>query len=139
MNFCEKLHAAMQELGLKQAQVAGLTGKPKSAISQYLSGKNVPGLDGQREIARALGLEADYFGSEEEKIKIVGPIKHISVIETAKLLGVSKDTVYKGLQQGVFPWGYAVKTTTKGWTYIINAIRFAEIERLEIKNLSGPI
>lgn len=32
---------------------------------------------------------------------------------------------------GVFPWGYAIKTSANRWTYFINAKRFAEIEGIE--------
>ncbi len=33
-----------------------------------------------------------------------------------------------GVQQGVFPWGYAIHTSEHRWSYFINAKRFAEIE-----------
>ena len=51
MRFSEKLKKAMQQLGLRQSQVAGMTGCSKGSISQYLSGKNIPLADKQRDIA----------------------------------------------------------------------------------------
>ena len=125
MDFSEKLKQALEELNLKQTQLVGLTGKSKASISQYLSGKQVPPTSLQREIALSLGLNADYFDSNDDALK---PIKRMSVAEAAKLLGTSRDTVYDGLRQGVFPWGYAIKTTEQSWTYIINKKRFKEIE-----------
>lgn len=38
----------------------------------------------------------------------------------------------KGLQQGVFPWGYAVHTSGNRWAYFINAKRFAETEGITL-------
>ena len=37
MKFSEKLKQAMQQLGINQAQVVGLTGKSKGSISMYLN------------------------------------------------------------------------------------------------------
>lgn len=41
----------------------------------------------------------------------------------------SEQFVMVGLQQGIFPWGYAVKMSSK-WTYFINAVKFYESEKL---------
>ena len=51
MTFNEKLKKAMQDLGISQAQLVGMTGIGKSSISQYLSGKNTPTAEGQKHIA----------------------------------------------------------------------------------------
>lgn len=138
--FENKLKQAMQDLNLKQSQVAGMTGKSKGSISQYLSGKQVPSDDVQRDIAVSLGLDPDYFSKSEDDLPLVtypepkrsGAIRRLTVKEAATLLGVDKMTVSKGLQQGVFPWGYGVKTTEKSWTYIINADSFARIEGVAV-------
>lgn len=133
MIFSEKLKRTMQELNLNQKQTCGLIGKSKGSVSQYLSGKQVPSRKAQSDIAVALGLDPNYF--EEEQVPsepkepiIVGRIKKMLPEEAANYLGLSKDTVRKGLQQGVFPWGYAIKTSGDRWTYFINANRFAAIE-----------
>lgn len=52
----------------------------------------------------------------------------IGKAEAAKMLGMNHNTVRKGLQQGVFPWGYGIRTSENRWVYFINAKRFAEIE-----------
>lgn len=139
MKFGEKLKAAMQQLGLKQSQVVGMTGCSKGSISQYLSGKNTPSTDKQRDIAVSLGLAPDYFEKEESvNVKIVsqknkdGAIRQLPVPDAAKLLGMNHNTVRKGLQQGVFPWGYAIHTSEHRWVYFINAARFAEIEGVTV-------
>jgi hypothetical protein len=59
-------------------------------------------------------------------------IKKLMVEDAAKILGMNHNTVRKGLQQGVFPWGYAIKTSEHRWVYFINAERFAEIEGVAV-------
>ena len=68
--FNEKLKKAMQDLGISQAQVVGMTGIGKSSISQYLSGKNTPTEERQKNIAVSLGLEPDYFEKDEPVVKL---------------------------------------------------------------------
>ena len=135
MRFKEKLKNAMKELNLTQTQISGLTGKSKASISQYLSGSQIPSPKVQSDIAVALGLEADYFEKLDDEVRALpvmevreGIIQKMPVITAAKLLQVNSETVRKGLQQGVFPWGYAIHTSPHKWVYFINARRFMEIE-----------
>lgn len=139
MTFSEKLKQAMQELHLNQRQVCGITGKSKGSVSQYLSGKQIPSEDVQAAIAVALGLEENYFSKKEETVVILptkevrnGMIPRLDVEKAAKLLGMNHNTVRKGLQQGVFPWGYGIHTSENRWVYFINAKRFAEIEGVSV-------
>ncbi|BCJ92844.1 hypothetical protein acsn021_04130 [Anaerocolumna cellulosilytica] len=133
--FKEELKQIMVDLKLSQTKLSELTGIGKSSISQYLSGKNVPTESRQREIAESLGLNANYFLEESDNQEQVNytPIKKLQPEQAGKLMGISKDTVRKGLQDGIFPWGYAVKTSPKRWTYFINAQKFDEIERINIE------
>jgi transcriptional regulator with XRE-family HTH domain len=132
MNFKDALFSLMCELNLNQRQVCGMTGCSKASVSQYLSGKNVPSEQKQREIAESLGVDPDYFKefTEPDKTKIIqkGTMKKLLPEVCAKILGVGKETIRLGLQQGVFPWGYAVQTSPGRWTYIINEQRFIDIE-----------
>lgn len=137
MNFSDKLKSAMQQLGINQAKVVSLTGKSKGSISQYISGKQTPSAEVQRDIAVSLGLTPDYFeqNSEQVQLNVKGSadgIKTLDVTEVAKVMHMNHNTVRKGLQQGVFPWGYAIKTSENRWVYFINALRFAEIEGVVI-------
>lgn len=145
MKFCEKLKNAMQQLGINQAQVAGMTGKSKGSVSMYLSGGTIPSEKVQSDIAVSLGLAPDYFEQEEARVVVMpknavaeGKIKKLLPEEAAVLLGMDKGTVRKGLQQGVFPWGYGIVTSVnpdtgkKRWAYFINAKRFEEIEGVTV-------
>ena len=120
MTFSEKLKQAMQELHLNQRQVCGMTGKSKGSVSQYLSGKQIPSEDVQSAIAVALGLESDYFSKSDEQVVVLptaelrnGVIPRLDVEKAAKLLQMNHNTVRKGLQQGVFPWGYCLGFSCK--------------------------
>lgn len=42
----------------------------------------------------------------------------VSIEETARMLGKSPQTIRLGLQRGLFPFGTAVKTSSK-YTYVI--------------------
>lgn len=139
MKFSEKLKQAMQELHLNQRQVCGMTGKSKGSVSQYLSGKQIPSEDVQRDIAVSLGIDPDYFTREDPTVVVMpkealadGKIKKLLPEDVAVLMGLGKETVRLGLQQGVFPWGYAIKTSEHRWSYFINAKRFAEIEGVAV-------
>ena len=129
----------MQELHLNQRQVCGMTGKSKGSVSQYLSGKQIPSEDVQRDIAVSLGLDQDYFTKDNSQTVVLptkevrnGVIPRLDVEKAAKLLQMNHNTVRKGLQQGVFPWGYAIKTSENHWCYFINAKRFSEIEEITV-------
>ena len=139
MNFSEKLKTAMTELHLNQRQVCGMTGKSKGSVSQYLSGKQIPSEDVQRDIAVSLGLDQDYFTKDNSQTVVLptkevrnGVIPRLDVEKAARLLQMNHNTVRKGLQQGVFPWGYAIKTSENHWCYFINAKRFSDIEGVAI-------
>ena len=108
MKFSEKLKQAMQQLGINQAQVVGMTGKSKGSVSMYLNDKTVPSEKLQSDIAVSLGLAPDYFEQEEAQ-KVVKPskcedgIETLTVHEVAKVMHKHTNTIALGLQRGVFP------------------------------------
>lgn len=135
MDFQTKLNDVLCSTGVTQTQLHRLTGISKSAISQYCSGKNTPSDDRQRDIAEALGLEPDYFKADDTVAAVPaadGKIARLTIREVSKLMGLSRAAIANGLQDGVFPWGYAVRGRGEGWVYWINAKRFAEIEGVTI-------
>lgn len=126
--FRQRLKKLMQELNLNQKEVAELTGIGKSSISQYLTGSHEPTHSRQKEIAKALGADENYFFDPMPEVVISDNVG-ISVAEAAKLIRKSKTFITKGLQQKAFPWGYAVKRGK--WSYFINRKKFFEIEGIE--------
>lgn len=123
--FANKLKGLMSDLGLSQTKLSDLTGIGKSSISQYLSGKNEPSREKKKEIARALGVQENYF----EMLLPAATVQEDVVINlpttlVAKLMHKSNDFVENGLQQERFSWGYAVKM--KKWSYFISSVKFTE-------------
>lgn len=137
MQFSEKLKTLMQDLGINQTQLVGMTGIGKSSISQYLSGTHVPTEERQKQIATSLGIAPDYFRKESNRLVIPKEllkkcaIKRMTPEDAAILLRACHTTVREGLKQGRYPWGYAILTSEGTYTYIINAKRFVEHERIE--------
>lgn len=133
MRFAEKLKKLMKDLEISQSKLSELTGIGKSSISQYLSGKNEPTKERKRHIALALGVPENYFNlfSESAATLQSSSVFNLPVSVAAKLMGKSKEFVQDGLKDGIFPWGYAVKMSTK-WSYWINSKRFSEIEGIEL-------
>lgn len=123
--FSELLNKAMDELKLSQADVCRLTGIGKSSMSQYLSGCNVPTPQRRIEIAEALGLEDNYFEQRLPIHKMDRRKRRLSVEEAAALMDKSIPFVQKGLQDGRFPFGYAVYMG-KEWSYYISPVRFQQ-------------
>lgn len=124
--FADGLRRIMSEKHVTQSELSKLTGIGKSSISQYLSGKVTPTIDRKAVIARVLGVDPEELDRGKAEKEPFEKIKRITVKDAAKILGVNHMTVRKGLQQGVFPWGYAVKTSENRWSYVINAKKFSE-------------
>ncbi len=129
--FRDKLLFLMDEKELTQTEVSSITGIGRPSISQYCSGKIEPSRQRKRQMAVALGMDKYYFDDfapvekPERKTDINMPVSL-----AAKLLGKSHDFVAIGLQQGVFPWGYAVKLGR--WSYFISPTKFTEYTGIEV-------
>lgn len=59
----------------------------------------------------------------------------ITVKEAAALLGVSEQFLRIGLQQGKFPFGTAVKMSSR-WSYFISSAQFLQYIGLDIDRLA---
>lgn len=127
MGFKDKLKTVMDEHNWSQIYVAGTVGRSVSTVSMWLAGKTEPSETRCKDIALALGLPVDYFRDTPNT-----GFRRLTVEQTARVLGTSKDTVRLGLQQGVFPWGYAIQTDG-GWTYIINGGRLEQVEGVKVE------
>lgn len=136
--FADMLKKVMTEKNLKQTQLVTLTGCSKAAVSQYLSGKNEPSDSTKRTIATALDLNPEFFSQTENEATSTAAgsdpvaIRSLGVEDVARILHMNHNTIRKGLQQGVFPWGYAIRTSQNRWVYYINAVKFMETERVAV-------
>lgn len=116
----------MNERQMTQAELAAKIGKGRSSVSQYLSGKNIPKDDVQKQIADVLDCTVEFLNSEvPENDYSENDMKNISVSECAKMLGKSEQFVRVALQTGVAPFGFAVKNKTV-FSYHISPKKLAE-------------
>ena len=94
---------------------------------------NEPSKDRKKEIARALGVQENYFDTLEAvaMVQYNGAV-NLPVALAAKLMKKSKEWIMQGLRDGVFPWGYAVKLTN--WSYFISAVKFTEYTGIKVPN-----
>jgi len=135
--FEKNLKNRMKEAKLTAAELSRRTGISKAAISQYLSGINRPCGKRIDKLAEALGCTVmDLVNDMSEPAasptccqpgRMVG-VWNPQVLTTqqaAKLMHKSVKFVQQGLQEGVFPFGYAVKTSGQ-WSYFISAVKFTE-------------
>ena len=129
--FNEVLKQVMTEKELNLTAVSAATGIGKSSISQYLSGKHEPSDKKKEAIATALGLPADYFKTAQVQEDIAGDTPNLPVMVAARLMGKSKEFIYQGLRDGVFPWGYGVKMG-KNWSYYISPVMFTKCTGLTV-------
>lgn len=125
--FCDRLKAAMVEANLTQSALAGMVDVSKASMSGYLSGKVNPPEKKKEQIALALGKPHNFFQMEDINMEIAADGGYrLKVDVAAKLMGVSRNTLTQGLQNGDFPWGYAIKNPNTGsHTYWISRIRFS--------------
>lgn len=123
--FKDLLKSAMDEAGMNATALSAATGIGKSSISQYLSGKIVPPDKKKEHIALSMGLEADYFKKSEVKADIDINSSRMTVEQTAAFMHKRASFVRKGLQDGVFPFGYAVKVSGH-YSYFISKAKFTE-------------
>lgn len=123
--FAERLRDAMEKVEMSQAELSFLTGASKASISQYLSGRNTPGLDRIKAIADATGASFDYligYGTPPAGAK--QPVRKISVRDAARCMGKSEQFIRVGLQRGALSFGSAVPGVGARWNYYINPTRF---------------
>lgn len=132
LQFNKTLKKLLTDRNISQAKLSALTGISKASISEYLSSSHEPTRERKKAIAAALGLQEDYFDEiiPEEDVSPDSGI-NLPVPMAARLMGKSVKWVQQGLQDGVFPWGYAVKL--KKWSYFISTPKFTEYTGIEVK------
>ena len=131
--FAKRLKYAMDQAGLKQAGLAEKSGAPRSAISQYLSGRNIPGPERMRALAEAASVSLGFLTGEEKPPAGAepSPVKKISTAAAARCLGKSNQFVRVGLQRGRLPFGNAVPGVGDKYNYYISPIRFRDYVGVE--------
>lgn len=137
--FAAQLRKAMKERGMSASELSKATGIGNPAISQYLSGKNVPRKGKIQAIAAALDVPPEFLLADTTNVDAPAVSlreNNISVTTAAKLMGVSPQFVRIGLQNRTLPFGYAVKFDVE-YRYFISARKFTECTGIEIPRKEG--
>jgi DNA-binding XRE family transcriptional regulator len=123
--FGRKLRQAMVEAEVNQTMLAERTGLCRSAISQYIAGKNKPGRAAGAKLAEVLG-PGDWLPAEDEDISVTpdnAPDRPfvLKPCEAAKVLGTTSQSVRVRMQNGSFSPSIGTIYRTEGarFTYDI--------------------
>lgn len=125
--FSERLQDGLVLTGLSVTDAAEKLNKKPQQIMQWLDGSAEPYRTMWPDIAHDLGLPPDYFHHEPPDSR---ECFNLSVSAAAKAMGKSKQFVAVGLQQGRFPWGWAVKLDD--WSYFISSVKFSEFTGIKL-------
>ena len=106
--FAARLKYAMEQAGMKQRDLAEKIGAPKSAISQYLAGKNIPNTERMQKLAEVTGVSVGLLKGEETiPTGACLCMRRVSVPMAAKCLGTTQQSLRMALRSGNAPFGYA--------------------------------
>ena len=111
-SFAQRLRYAMNQAGMKQAELAEKSGVTPSAVSQYMSGKNVPGKARLLALAEATGVSPGFLSGEEaipEAAPPPGWPDKITVAMAARCLRQSNQAVRVNIENGRLPIGRALQ------------------------------
>lgn len=111
--------------GLDRKTFCSMTRVPASSLSIWLNSDVEPSELRKQQIAEALGLDSDFFGVFSKEFQ--PERESFTPKEASEMMGCGVEFVHCGLQQGVFPWGYAVNRDGK-WSYWINRKKFLDVE-----------
>lgn len=131
--FADRLRYAMAQAGVNQIELAERSGCTKSAISQYLSGRNQPGTIKLLNLANALDVAPELLNGTQALPVVEAPlnVNKISVSNAARCLCKSAQFVRVGLQRGRFPFGTAFMVSGSRRAYYINPYQFRQYVGLE--------
>lgn len=126
--FRDRLKKVMADQNINQVELSRICGVSRSTVSKWMSGDSEPTKARRNEIAEAFDLPENYF----EEIVIPKKIETLTPKEVAYLMGMSVGSIQKGLIQGIFPWGYAIRTSENKHRYFINAKKFFATEMISV-------
>ena len=124
--FGARLRYAMDSAELRQADLARMSGIPKSAISMYLADLHEPSYAALVRLADATQVPIDFLKHGDVPEAALAPVqgmKKLSVRAAARCMGKSEQFVRMGLQRGLLPIGAAVPGAGGRWSYYISPYR----------------
>lgn len=126
MTFAQRLVEAMEIRGMKQAELAEKAGLSRASISQYASGKHLPGVEAKIRLAEVLDVSQAYLDGKTDAVCGKRHERNVPVSEAARMLGKSQQFVRVALQRGAVPFGFAVRVSAGRWNYHISPGKLEE-------------
>lgn len=133
MNAMTVLEKALKSNGMTVTQLADAVRCPKSSMSLYVRGKITPSEKRLDLIAEVLGVDPEKLMDTAELDARARDPDVMSVEEAAKAMSKSCLFVRLGLQRGILPFGYAVKTGEKHYSYFISRKKFTECTGIDAR------
>lgn len=124
MSISTNLRREMISHDLTTAQLSELSGVSKANLNKYLDGKYKPAQNVLERLASAIGCEVDDL-SKPDEVKTLRKPGNITVAYAAQQLGIPTQTLRVALQQGLYPFGVAIKMSGR-YTYQITPSLFEE-------------
>lgn len=106
------------------SRLSELSGVSKTNLDKYLTGRYKPAQDVLERIANAFGCDANDLDKPDE-VKTLRKPGNITVAYAAERLGIPTQTLRVALQQGLYPFGVAIKMRGR-YTYQITPNLFEE-------------
>ena len=78
--FAKRLRIAMDDRGMRQADIIKATGMTSSKVSQYLSGKRSPKQDAVYLIASVLSVSAEWLMCKSDNMERQAPSNHVRLM-----------------------------------------------------------
>lgn len=123
MSISTNLRREMISHDITTAQLSKLSGVSKANLNKYLDGRIKPAQNVLERIANALGCNADELN--DDNIKVQRKNGNITIAYAAKQLGIPAQTLRIALQQGLYPFGVAIRMSGR-YTYQITPSLFEQ-------------
>lgn len=131
------MKAIMKERGMSASDLSKITGIGKPSISGYVNNKVIPSTERVVAIAQALSCTVDDLFSERETTPVVTTVSvlgsnKLTIKKVAALMHKHEGFVRRGLQQGILPFGSAVKGRGGKYSYYISPVKFTEFTGIKV-------
>ena len=131
----QKIKNATKAAGMTQKDLADAAGLSRGATSQYLSGRQKLSEKALAKIAAALNLPPDWLTDDSVTAHAPIPSRNVPVWLAARLMGKREQYIRRGLQQGILPFGYAIKGDGERYSYHISPAKFVEYTGVDLEKV----
>lgn len=143
MKMTQRIKALMKERGMIQRDLGKAMGWSAMMTSRKLSGDKAILDDELPRLATALGVTAEALVAPCEDAESFEPAlaelrnSNVPVSVAARVMGKNPQYVRLALQQGLVPFGFAIKGRGDRYVYYISKKQFEEYTGVALQEVSG--